>query len=624
MRNDYRITMPIPSLCAHLSRRSPCHRASRSTTRHSGEVGCAGYAPRLRYGLCTVLLLSLLLSWPGKAQAQGASYVIQGISGALRDNALALLGAYPLACNAPRWQADALRPRAERATRDALNALGYYHPKVTSTLSREKACWQLRIDVQAGPPVHVTALDIRVTGPGAQDPGFRQRIDAAGLHTGMVLDQGRYTALKRRLANYARNYGYFDAQFTAHRIRLDPKTNTASITLVMASGTRYAFGQTRMNEDAIRADLLHGFLDYRVGEPYDAEAAVISQNDLVSAGYFDTVRLQTLVKQRANGQVPMALELTPAQRYQLLTGIGYSTDTGPALRLDFRNRRVNRAGHRYSLNTQVARVQSQVGFKYDIPMSRPRTDWLTLDAGYQYQNTVTAKTGTWKVGVARTHQLGNQWLQRLSVDYLRETSTVANTTLSSQFLIPGIGYSRTVADSPLYPRRGWSFSAQLRGALQGAIANTSFTQATLNVRDIRPLLGGRLLSHINLGATAVNNVQNLAASLRFFTGGARSVRGYTYQSLGPVDAQGNVIGGKYLVVGSVEYDHRLAGNFDWAVFYDAGNAFNTLPFTARRGTGLGLRWRSPLGPIRLDFAHALNPLTHQTYLRIQISMGPDL
>ncbi len=570
----------------------------------------------------TLLVLGALSVLP--VRAQGLTYHISGIEGALLDNARALLASYTLECGAPRWQAEALRPRAERATREALNALGYYHPQVSSTLTREKDCWQLHLAVQAGPPVIVKRLDVRVTGPGAEDAGFRQRIEAAGLHTGMVLDQGRYSALKRSLENYARDYGYFDAQFTAHRLRIDPQANSAEIDLVMASGKRYAFGETSVKQNAIRPDLVRGFLAYRPGEPYSADAAVTSQSDLVSTGYFDSVRLQTLSSQRADGRVPMRLDLAPAQRYQLLTGIGYSTDTGPTLRLDFHNRRVNHAGHRYTLNAQAAKVQSQVGFKYEIPLSHPRTDWLSLDIGYQYQDTVTAKTGTWKVGAARTHQLGNQWLQRISLDYLRETSTVGNESLSSQFLIPGIGYSRTVADSPLYPRRGWSLSGQLKGAVQGVIADTSFAQINLQARDIRPLRGGRLLSRIEFGATSVTDIDQLAASLRYFTGGARSVRGYTYQSLGPTNDQGVVTGGKYLAVASLEYDHRLVGDFDWAVFYDAGNAFNTYPFKLRRSAGLGLRWRSPLGPIRLDLAHALDPISSQAYLRIQISMGPDL
>jgi translocation and assembly module TamA len=110
--------------------------------------------------------------------------------------------------------------------------------------------------------------------------------------------------------------------------------------------------------------------------------------------------------------------------------------------------------------------------------------------------------------------------------------------------------------------------------------------------------------------------------VRFFTGGAQTVRGYAYQSLGPVDVDGNVVGGRYLMIGSIEYEHSF--NKDWgaALFYDGGNAANNLTDKLARGAGFGMRWKSPVGTVRVDLARALS-LENKPW-RLHINIGPDL
>ena len=100
------------------------------------------------------------------------------------------------------------------------------------------------------------------------------------------------------------------------------------------------------------------------------------------------------------------------------------------------------------------------------------------------------------------------------------------------------------------------------------------------------------------------------------------MRGFGYQSLGPTDDDGNVIGGSHLLVGSIEYEHQLRGNVYGAVFIDAGNAFDTLDVDAAIGTGIGIKWRSPVGPLRFYLAHPLNTIDRD--IRVHISIGADL
>src|SRR5690606_32233549 len=133
---------------------------------------------------------------------------------------------------------------------------------------------------------------------------------------------------------------------------------------------------------------------------------------------------------------------------------------------------------------------------------------------------------------------------------------------------------------------------------------------------------GRFISRVEVGATSVDDFSLLPASLRFFAGGDVSVRGFDYNTLGPTDDEGNVIGGRHLLAGSIEYEQRIPGNWSAAVFYDAGNALNAFGDDLRAGAGVGLRWRSPIGQIRLDAARPVDG--PDGALRIHLYVGPDL
>ncbi len=111
-------------------------------------------------------------------------------------------------------------------------------------------------------------------------------------------------------------------------------------------------------------------------------------------------------------------------------------------------------------------------------------------------------------------------------------------------------------------------------------------------------------------------------SLRYFAGGDQSVRGYDYQSLSPTNSDGDRIGGRYQFAASVEYQFSLTERWRIAAFADQGNAFNDLELpTLKQSVGVGVRWVSPVGPIRVDLAH---PLDGDQGVRLHFSMGPEL
>jgi len=207
----------------------------------------------------------------------------------------------------------------------------------------------------------------------------------------------------------------------------------------------------------------------------------------------------------------------------------------------------------------------------------------------------------------------------------RERWTESGAELTENVFYPGMELtSRNVVDAEsLFTRKGYSWTADLRGGSESFGSSTSFLRLRLVGNLVLPLAERvRLLFRSEYGAMNVDDLSVLPPSQRFFAGGDRSVRGYRYQRLGPTDAAGAVVGGRYLVTASAEVDYLFFRNYGAAVFYDAGNAANEPWPDVKRSVGMGMRWRTPVGMLRIDIAHPLDD-PDEDY-RLHLSIGSDL
>ncbi|HXV19380.1 MAG TPA: BamA/TamA family outer membrane protein, partial [Desulfuromonadales bacterium] len=177
-------------------------------------------------------------------------------------------------------------------------------------------------------------------------------------------------------------------------------------------------------------------------------------------------------------------------------------------------------------------------------------------------------------------------------------------------------------DDPLRPRRGYLYRLEVRGAHQALGSDTGLLQALGSANTLQPLPWGfAAFARVQAGATWQNEpLREIPPSLRFFAGGDQSVRGYGYQTLGPRDSNDEVVGGKNLLVGSVELERALSENWGVAVFYDAGNAFDSFSdYEIFQGAGLGVRRYTPVGPVKVDLARQLGVLDPS--YRVHVSIG---
>jgi translocation and assembly module TamA len=558
------------------------------------------------------------------AGAAAAAVELMGVEDPLAANVLAYLDLDEEPCDAPRLRVEQLHSRAPARIRESLQAFGYYEPTVAPELTFVDGCWQARYTIEAGEPVRVRALAVAVTGEAEGDAPFMAALAEAGLAAGAALDHGAYERLKRRLADLGRERGYADARFVTNRIDVYPEQHAADITLTFDSGPRYTFGETELTQDVLTDELAESYLTFSAGEPYDARRLVDVYAALADSGYFRTIDVRPLPADPATRTIPIAVALTSAPRTTTSYGIGYSTDTRLRLRFGRNNRRFNEKGHQFGINAQLSPVISEVRANYRMPIGSSRSDWLAFDTGVEREDTESAESEIFEIGARRVRERRSEWTRTQGLALRIEDFEISGQEEDrARLLMPGVAWTRIRADNEIRPTVGSRLSLEVRGAHDALVSDTTFAQAIAQGKWIWSTpRGQRIIVRGQAGATAEREFDELPASVRFFAGGDNSVRGYAFEALGPVDADGNVIGGSSLATGSFEFEQPLRARWSMAFFVDSGNAFERSEMDTKTSVGMGGRWQSPLGPIRIDLALPLDD--DDDSWRVHITLGPDL
>ena len=513
---------------------------------------------------------------------------------------------------------------AQEQALKASQALGYYNPTIDSEVKPGDPP-RLVLSIDPGEPVHLRNVNVRVEGAAASLKAFQ--IPASDdLKPGAVLNQGDYESAKQMIQNRALRYGFFNGQFIKHELLVDPKGGYADINLVYRSGPRFLLGKVSFGGDTPFDEvLLQRMVPFKPDTPYDSQLVNELNQNLQSSGYFEVVRVDAAPSTAVGQVIPVDVELHTRKPRTMTLGLGYSTDTGPRGKASWMRHWDNARGDSYGFESEISQPKQNVGAWYDIPLDPPLTDKLRFAAGYQYEEIANTDTLSklLTVGPEWHSKLDNGWTRIVSLKWQHEEYRLGDDSGLSTLLMPGVSYSVLRSDNRIDPTHGYSVSLGAQVAKEGLMSDTNLLHGNAQFKALTTLWDKhRFLGRVQFGGSATNGYKSIPPSLRFFAGGDQSVRGYDYQSLSPKNSDGDRIGGRYMVAGSVEYQYQFAEKWRWATFVDKGNAFNSLDFPSlKTGVGMGIRWISPVGPIRLDLAHALDD---DGGVRLHFSMGPEL
>lgn len=516
-----------------------------------------------------------------------------------------------------------LHKKAPSEITRALQPFGYYRPVVNAELVQASDNhWQASYHVESGPPLLIGEVDFKISQEMGEDPEFRRLIDKLPLQKGGVFNHRQYESIKTDLSRLAAERGYVEARFAEHEVLIDLEAYEARIKLHYEGGRRYRFGKVALQQDLLEPQLLQRYIPFEQGSPYNYTALIDLQQALNDSNHFQAVEVSPGQPDPDSAEIPVTVTLTPRKPHRYGLGMGYGTDTGARTSASWEMPRLNRNGHRFSSEAKISEIGYSLSAAYRVPVLNPRTDQLIYNIGQVNEKTDVSDSTVRTVGI-NLNRSREAWRESLSLTFQEEKFEVGGDQGVSTLLMPGVNWSRSWGSSSIFTFEGLRFDAGLRGAHEALISDTSFLQLQGGIKAINRLgRRNRIITRGRIGTIWTEDFEQLPSSVRFFAGGAQSVRGFGYQSLGPKDDNGEVVGGNYLMVGSIEYEHSVTEKWGAALFYDAGNAMDNFADKLERGAGLGIRWRSPVGPVRIDLASAVS--RDDRPWRLHISIGPDL
>lgn len=584
-----------------------------------------------------VLLMALILGLylpasaaggDDKAEGKVLTVSVEGVEGEVKQNVEAFLtinvhAGEPAPTEARlRW----LYRAGEQEIQKALQPFGYFKPHIESSLTESASGWEARYRIDPGPAIPFGQVDIEVVGPGARDPAFEKLVKEAPVAPGKPMDQKAYEDLITAFELAASQRGYFDAKWKERRITVDLEAYRADVTLHFDAGERYRFGAVTIQQDVLSPDFVQRFIEIQPGQPYDASALQALQRDLTASDYFSRVEVDALPEKAQDHAVPVEVVLEPSKRRKYTASLGYGTDTGVRGRLGVTGRRANRFGHKYTVEMLASQIKYGLAAGYTIPGSDPRTSSYGLVSSYQNEDSSNRQYESLSLGGNYKYQDG-PWVKTYALDYLLENFKVSGEDETSKLLMPSLDWTRVQPQDlqgRIYAQNGSWLHLKLRGAYAPIISDVSFVQPTVEAKWIKSVWSnGRVIARGALGTTVVSDFDRFPSSLRYYAGGDRSVRGYKLNSIGPRDSDNDVVGGKHQVIASLEYDHRIVDKWSAAVFVDTGDAFDSGSPSLKTGVGVGIRWQSPVGPVRVDLASGLDRPPGDKF-RLHLTIGPDL
>ncbi len=520
-------------------------------------------------------------------------------------------------------QVQRLFDRAPKQITQALEPFGYYNTKVESILRLDGAKWRPQFTITLGPRVIVKTVNFQIDGPASIDDRIAKSWRKLALKTGEPLDHARYELAKNNLQRILLERGYLDAELLEHRVEVSRAENSAVIVLKWQSGVRYAYGEVRFAGAQFSPVFMERYVNFSDDDFYTQKRLLDLQEKLLATDYFSSVEIAPETEELSEGKVPIAIILTPAKRSVYTYGVNFGTDSGFGVRGALERRWVNDRGHKFRSGIDYSQRLKAGSLSYDIPMPDKARTSYGLGISYRDEKNDVLEARVMGVALRRTKEW-KLWQQTLAINWLNGDFDVGGEVGNSKLFYPELIMYRRNADDLLYPREGYSVTLNARAGGNGLLSDTSFANVSTELRYIKGFgEKWRLLTRAAFGALWTEDFQRLPPELRFFAGGDRSIRGYRYQDLAPVNANNRVRGGRYLTVASGEYEYAWNDQYAIAAFLDVGNAFDSFAnLDSKIGAGFGLRWRSPVGVVRLDIGYAIDEPTKPA--RLHLVIGPDL
>ncbi|HIV54418.1 MAG TPA: autotransporter assembly complex protein TamA [Candidatus Anaerobiospirillum stercoravium] len=557
------------------------------------------------------------------------SFEVHGISGELLTNVEAHLNAMAVIS---KQRVRFYRREIQETAQRALRAYGYYHPTIEVTMpERDNPNDRVvHVTIAQGKPLFVRYCTMEILGDGAQYQVFNDLLAQSPLKSYAILNHGAYEELKNQIHQNALALGLFDGRFISSRIVVYQDQNMADIELIYDSGKRYKFGEIIMDEETERLYRpSHRLQNFQPGD----EFATATVNSFISAlnqtDYYNAVDVRPNTDELKDYTVPVEMHLERRPNNLMRLGVGYNTDEGIRLLAEWNKPLLNERGDSLAALTTLTLDTQEAQMIYKIPHKNPNLDYFTINAIQTHTELNDTKSDRSHLAFHYIDNMTGKWRRDYSLRAEYEDYSQGSEDGYAFNIIPSVQLTRRESSGGFDPQRGYSLSLEVLGG-SSMWGDNDFLQFNALYRgQIAPTDNTRLLFRLEQGATFGSDSLTVPPSLRYFAGGDNSIRGFSYRSRAPHhDNDPSLKGGRYLTTGTLEFQFPCGiSNSRLAVFLDAGLATDNYDHAVSDnllyGPGIGYRFLSPYGIVRVDIAMGIQRNSDEREYNLHFAFGPE-
>ncbi|MFO8088535.1 MAG: autotransporter assembly complex family protein [Desulfatiglandaceae bacterium] len=585
---------------------------------YSGILLPAALRPLAAYRFQLVLaflIAAVLLPGVSAANSTGISYEIffKGLKDRGVESELRTISDMEELRDRPPAGIGLLRSRAERDRKRFLeyfNSKGWYAAEITVSIDRDETPVKVFFHVDTGPPYLLDVIDIQVGGEAEFELPSPSE---TGLVSGEKFEAGPFLSAQNRLLVHLKSLGYPFPSVVDRRVTVDHRDQSVSVKMSIDPGPSAVLGEARFEGlKSIEESFVRKMVPWKRGDRYDPALLRALHRDLSSTGLFAGIKITEAAEVDEKGVLPVTVDLTERKHRSIGASLNYLSDEGPGAKLSWEHRNLMHHGERFVLGASGSDFTRDASAVFRKPYFLRNDQWLRISTRFADERPDAYESRSLSGGFQIERELDEGLTLAGGLGYKKSRITQFGVEEEYTLLSLPLRVSLDTSDDLLDPTRGGRLTIETTPMLNVEHTDRPFVKMYGRYRRYLPVFDSPsvvLAGSVAAGMITGSRHGDIPADERFYAGGGGSIRGYSYQSVGPL-IEGIPYGGRSLIECSFEIRTAVTEHIGIVAFLDGGTAYESGNFSSgesfRWGSGLGFRYRTPVGPLRFDIGFPLD------------------
>lgn len=524
--------------------------------------------------------------------------------------------------------------RRARSDRDRLQKVlrseGYYDARIANRMETDEEPVRVFVEVTTGAQYTLKQYTISYSGPGADDPDLPRDADSVGMTLGQPARAEIVAGARKRLQEMLANIGHPLAKVVDQSAVVDHADGSMSVAIELAPGRQARFGPVRIaGEASVEADYIELFIPWKQGEIFDRRKLNEARQELLETGLFAAVAFERPNTLGVEDELPVTIRVEERKHRSIGLGGRWSTDEGFSVEAQWEHRNIFGRGESLSLSGELGEIRQEIAAAFKKPHFLRWDQDLLANGALAHQDTDAFNGPLTRYFAGLQRRINKNW--KIIGGVPIEFSNLTDLQGARKFSLFGLEIrgERDTSNDRLDPNAGSRLNLSLRPFYGTGENRVNFLTGLLGVTGYHAVDDAErftLAGRARIGSIVGESTEALPANKRFYAGGGSSIRGYKFQSVGPLGPRNTPLGGRALFEVSAELRAKVTETIGGVIFIDGGNVYDDeLPDFSTNlqwAIGFGARYFTTFGPVRLDFGFPLNRRDDiDDFMQFYISIG---